>query len=227
MKQVKSKKIYWLALLAMVSLRAIAADTPNITEVDNLKAKEAILQDVQKQNLDKKPEVLAAVKLVQESVWIRAWEQHILKSNPISQAQREAAFKVYLNQLGSSEYRLYHISPADPEQAQILIQRLQSGLAWEKVELKAAANSDAKIVPSKTEWVNVAMIQPEFREAIKMLKPGQVYPTPVKSTAGWHVLGLIETRALKPPTIDQVKNAVDKLAERKLTEDKMLSLLTR
>ena len=116
---------------------------------------------------------------------------------------------------------------ADAENAQILTQRLQAGLAWDKVELKSSANSEVKITAQKSDWINQATAPPAFREAIKLLKPGQVYPTPIKTTAGWHVLGLAETRVLKPPALEQVKAAVDKIAERKIVKDRFMSLIPR
>ena len=203
------------------------AQNLDLADLDSQKVKDAVLQDARKQSLEKQPDVQAALKAVQDSVMLRAWEQQLLKNNPITQAQRDAAYKEYLAMLGANEYRINHINPADADQAQALIARLQGGLSWDKVEVNSPTNPETKITADNTDWVNLAAVPAEFREAIKLLKPGQVYPTPIRNNNGWHVLGLSETRPLKAPTMDQVKAAVDKLAERKLVKDKIVSLLPR
>lgn len=203
------------------------AQSLDIADLDSQKVKDAVLQDARKQGLEKQPDVQAALKAVQDSVMLRAWEQQLLKNNPITQVQREAAYKEYLAMLGGNEYRINHINPADADQAQVLIARLQGGLSWDKVEVNSTSNPETKIKADKTDWVNLSAVPAEFREAIKLLKPGQVYPTPIRNNNGWHILGLSETRALKAPALDQVKAAVDKLAERKLVKDKIVALLPR
>ncbi len=216
-----------VALLGFGISAGALAQNLDIADLDSQKVKDVVLQDARKQALEKLPDVQAALKVVQDSVMLRAWEQQLLKNSPITQAQRDAAYKEYLAMLGSNEYRINHINPPDADQSQALIARLQGGLAWDKVEVNSPANPETKIKADKTDWVNLAAVPAEFREAIKLLKPGQVYPTPIKNNNGWHILGLSEIRALKAPPLDQVKAAVDKMAERKLVKDKILSLMPR
>jgi parvulin-like peptidyl-prolyl isomerase len=85
--------------------------------------------------------------------------------------------------------------------------------------------SDVKITANKSDWVNVVSLLPEYREAIKLLKPGQVYPTAIRSNSGWHILGLMEMRPLKQPSSDQIKEALDNMAKKKIVQDKIKSLL--
>lgn len=227
MKFVKLKKMALTLLLGFAAAPFALGQVQDFSAVDAQKVKEVLLQDLQKQGIDKQPEVQAAVKAAQDAVLLRAWEQQTLKANPVTPALRDEAYKDFLNLLGSSEYRLHHITLADQEQAKALIQRLQSGLGWDKVELAVPGKPDAKLAANKTDWVNMAAVMPEYREAIKLLKPGQVYPTPVRTNAGWHVLGLIETRALKAPAADQIKGTLDGIAQQKIVQEKIKSLLSR
>lgn len=150
-----------------------------------------------------------------------------MKNHPVTAAHREAAYKEILQQLGDKEYRFYYVTLRDQAPATALIARLQAGLSWEKVEVPLPGQANQVAKPSITDWANASMVLPEFRGAIKLLKPGQVYPTPIKAEAGWHVLGLVETRDLKAPTPEQLKNPVEKLAERKLLNEKLLQLIQK
>jgi peptidyl-prolyl cis-trans isomerase C len=157
-------------------------------------------------------------------VLIRAWEQQVLKVNPVTQSLRESVYQEYLSQLGNHEYRVFYVTFVDSEPAQVLIQRLQAGLPWEKVELDSPANPKLKVGPNRTDWINLSAMPAEFRGAVKLLKPGQVYPTAIKNGTGWHVLGLGEIRPIKPPALDQIKTDIEKLAERKIVKDKLMSI---
>jgi hypothetical protein len=53
-----------------------------------------------------------------------------------------------------------------------------------------------------------------------------VYPTAIKSNSGWQILGLMEMRPLKPPSADQIKEALDNIAKKKIVQDKIKSLLS-
>jgi parvulin-like peptidyl-prolyl isomerase len=201
------------------------AQVKDLSAVDPQKIKEVILQDAQKQGIEKQTEVQVALKAAQETVLMRAWEQHILKTNTVTQAQRDDAYKSFLNLLGNNEYRIHHITLADAEQANMVIQRLQAGQSWDKLEVAVPGKLDVKITANKSDWVNFVSLLPEYREAIKLLKPGQVYPTAIRSNSGWHILGLMEMRPLKPPPADQIKEALENIAKKKIVQDKIKSLL--
>lgn len=227
MKSVKFSAWAAALILGGAMLQSAQAQGQDLSAVDPQKIKEVILQDAQKQGVDKQAEVQTALKAAQETILMRAWEQHIIKVNQVTQAQRDEAYKDYLSLLGNSEYRLNHITLADADQAKQVIQRLQGGLAWEKVEMSTPGKPEIKITANKTDWVNMAALMPEFREAIKLLKPGQVYPTAIRSNTGWHVLGLMEMRGLKAPPADQVRGILDNLAQQKIVQDKIRALLPR
>jgi peptidyl-prolyl cis-trans isomerase C len=227
MKFLKFSQIATTLVLGATLGQFALAQGQDFSGVEPQKIKEVILQDAQKQGIEKQAEVQAALKAAQETVLMRAWEQHILKTNTVTQAQRDEAYKDFLDLLGNYEYRIHHMTLADAEQAKVVIQRLQAGLSWDKLEVVMSGQPDVKITANKSDWLNIVSLSPEYREAVKLLKPGQVYPTAIRSNSGWHILGLIETRALKPPPADQIKEGLDNLAKKKIVQEKIKSLLPR
>jgi peptidyl-prolyl cis-trans isomerase C len=227
MKILKLVQVTACLMVGSLLSQLVQAQGQDFPGVDPQKIKEVILQDVQKQGIEKQSEVQAALKVAQETVLLRAWEQQILKTNTITQVQKDEAYKDLLNLLGNNEYRIHHVALPDADQANLVIQRLQGGLSWDQLQAAMSGRSDVKITVNKSDWVNIVSVLPEYREAIKLLKPGQVYPTAIKSNSGWHVLGLIEMRPLQPPAPDQIKEVLDNLAKKKIVQEKIKSLLPR
>jgi len=225
MKLLKFSKLAVALVLGGTLGQFALAQVKDFSGVDPQKIKELILQDAEKQGVEKQSEVQVALKVAKEAVLMRAWEQYILKTNTVTQPQRDEAYKDFLNLLGNNEYRIHHITLPDAEQANMVIQRLQAGQSWDKLEVAVPGKSDIKITANKSDWVNVVSLLPEYREAIKLLKPGQVYPTAIRSNSGWHILGLMEMRPLKQPSSDQIKEALDNMAKKKIVQDKIKSLL--
>jgi len=225
MKLLKFSKLAAALVLGGTLGQFALAQVKDFSGVDPQKIKELILQDAEKQGVEKQSEVQVALKVAKEAVLMRAWEQYILKTNTVTQPQRDEAYKDFLNLLGNNEYRIHHITLPDAEQANMVIQRLQAGQSWDKLEVAVPGKSDIKITANKSDWVNVVYLLPEYREAIKLLKPGQVYPTAIRSNSGWHILGLMEMRPLKQPSSDQIKEALDNMAKKKIVQDKIKSLL--
>lgn len=214
-----NKKILTLTV-AILSLNVHAQMDASGSE----KLKQSILQDVSKLELDKSPEVKAAVKVAQEAIYMRAWEQTLLKKNPITPAQRESAYKELLALLGNTEYRFQHLVLSDEEDAKKTIEGMNANPTWDAIDYKNGMKAETQINLQKTDWVNMTMLMPDFRGVVKNLTVGQVHAQPIKVQNLWHVIGLRESRPLATPQMNQIIQNVDKLAAQKIVNEKIKSL---
>jgi len=99
-----------------------------------------------------------------------------------------------------TEYRTRQILVAEEETARELIERLDNGadfaqLAREHSRGPAAAQGGA------LDWFRPADVLPEFAAAVTGLEPGTYSRTPTRTTYGWHVLLLEETRTVPAPSL--------------------------
>lgn len=65
---------------------------------------------------------------------------------------------------------------------------------------------------------------PELISALQSLKPGEATKQPVKSSFGWHLLGVTATAPYAPPAFDSIKGDLRQLLERKQTDAYMANL---
>lgn len=105
-----------------------------------------------------------------------------------------------------------------PEQAKALIDELyeqarQDPTQLEEMALKSSEDPSVSGNRGQLRNVNPDTLAPEFAEALKQLKPGEL-SAPVKTQFGWHLIRLDAFRAGRTPPFDEVKaTLVEKLQQ--------------
>ena len=193
--------------------------------LEDKRVREVVLQDVVRQGIDKSPEVQAAVRLAQEAVLMRAWEQKVVASRPVTPAMKEAMYKELTALVGDQEYQVFHVFVTDEKAAKTLIARMKEVSDWSQLDPKAVMGADAKFSLNRTDWVNLSAISAEFRPVVRAMKRGDVTAEPLKTKDGWHVVGLADSRPFKMPPADRVDKEVQRLAERRVLEQHLQELL--
>jgi peptidyl-prolyl cis-trans isomerase C len=56
-----------------------------------------------------------------------------------------------------------------------------------------------------TDWVNATDLLPALAQSVKTEAKGKLFPKPIKSDAGWHVLQVEDVRPFKAPSFTDVK----------------------
>lgn len=215
------KFFFTLFLVAWFSL-VLAQAQPN-----DIKIKELILQDVEKQGLHKTPEAISAIREAQDIIMIRLWEKALIGAQPITPEMKAQVYKDLGGLLGNSEFLIFQVFLDNEASAKALIKKMLSISKWESLELKTIVPESTKFSANKPDWVNISSIQPVFRSVVEALKPGEVTSDPIAVQGGWHVVGLLQTRPLKMPTIEQMDKELTNLAERKIVALKLQSMLAK
>ena len=164
--------------------------------------------------VDKDPEVRGQMALSRDNVLSESLLQRYLKERPITDADIQAE---YDNQVATTppEYSARHILVDDKALAEAIIQKLQAGgdfaaLAKEHSKDGSAQNG------GNLGWFNPQQMVPPFADAVAKLEKGKFSQTPVETQFGWHVIQLDDKRTASLPPLDQVKDRVKQLVQRKL-----------
>ena len=220
MKKATSLVTYFCLLFAFSSVMAQPA-------VDQTKLKELVLQDAQKQGLTQSPEVVTAIRTAQEGVIIRAWERSVLASQPLTQDMKNQIYKELSAVLGDSEYSIFQVLLDSEEAANTLINNMTVNPKWDDINIAAVVKPNVKFSKNKSDWVNLSVILPEVRPAVQAMKVGEVIRKPVRSNSSWLVVGLIQKRPFVMPSAEGMDKDLVTLAERKIINQKLQSLLPK
>jgi peptidyl-prolyl cis-trans isomerase C len=175
--------------------------------LDNLVRAELVVQQAQKDGIDKDPQTLDLIELSRMNAVQQSFSEHFVKENKPTDAEIKQEYDTQIAQMPHTEFHVEHILVSDADAANRIIAQLAKGAKFEDLAKKESTDS------SKNQGGDLGWQQPErmvkpFADAMTSLKPGEYTHVPVKTEYGWHVIKLLETRPLTPPTFDAVKDRV-------------------
>lgn len=169
-------------------------------------SREVLSQAAKKKGLDKDPTIAAQMDMARQAVLIRAYFDDYVKANPISEASLKANYDQFVTQMGDKEYKARHILVDKEDEAKAIIASLKRGESFEKVAKEKSKDTGSKDNGGDLDWGPAGRYVPEFGNAMKALAKGQTTDNPVKSPFGYHVIRLDDSRPMKVPTYDEVKD---------------------
>jgi peptidyl-prolyl cis-trans isomerase C len=115
-----------------------------------------------------------------------------------------AAYEKFKAGLPAREYHVAHILVATENLATSVIVLLRSGEDFAKVAKEKSAD-DSKDRGGDIGWIAPGKLPLAFTDAVARLKTGEFTQQPVKTSYGWHIIRLIETRPKDAPPFEEVK----------------------
>jgi peptidyl-prolyl cis-trans isomerase C len=182
--------------------------------LDNLIRARLSAEEASKEGLDRSGDPAFALELSRMQVLNQALEVHYLKDRKPTEQEVRAEYETEIASLPKTEYHARHILVATEPFAQALIARLDKGEKFD-VLAKEASMDSSKNNGGDLGWFTPNRMVPEFSGAVIALKPGDYTKKPVQTQYGWHVIQLLETRDVSPPTFDQVRQRLEQVVEQK------------
>lgn len=198
-------------------------DTPEIRNRmrEALITREVIMQEAIKKGLDKSADVTGQLDLQRQDVLVNAFVQDYLKNHPVGEDALKNEYERQKAQLGNKEYKARHILVKDEAQAKQIIAQLKKGANFDKIAAAKSEDQGSKGRGGGLDWSVPGHYVPQFAEALKKLKKGQLTGTPVQTQFGWHVIRLDDERAYKAPGFEEVKPQIQQSLQR-LALDKLV-----
>jgi peptidyl-prolyl cis-trans isomerase C len=117
------------------------------------------------------------------------------------------------------EFHAAHILVDSEDKAKALKAEIDGGKAFADVAKENSTDGSAAN-GGDLGWFGLGQMVPEFEEAVKGMKPGEV-AGPVKSQFGYHLILLEETRESSPPPLDTVRPQIETQLRQEALEAKL------
>lgn len=189
--------------------------------LNKLISSELVLQEAQKQGLDKKPEYLAREELLKRELLVNTYIENYIKKNPVDEAATKAEYERFKKQMGDKEYNARHILVATEAEAKDIIAQLAKGSDFARLAKEKSKDPGSKDKGGDLGWFAPGGMVRPFSEAVTKLQKGLYTTVPVQTQFGWHVIRLEDTRALQPLPYDKIKDDLQKQVQQRNLE-KML-----
>lgn len=220
-KPIKQSLVDYISKDATARGQNVDANVRSII-VNKLISSELVVQEAQKQGLDKQPDYIAKEELLRRELLVNTYIENFLKKNTVSEADIKAEYEKFKAQVGDKEFSARHILVSTEAEAKDVIAQLGKGGDFAKLAKEKSKDPGSKDKGGALGWFPPAAMVKPFSDAVGTLKKGQVTQTPVQTQFGWHVIKLEDTRTAQPPAYDKVKDNLKKQVQQRNLE-KMLN----
>ena len=176
--------------------------------LDTLVRAYVVAAEAQRSGIAAKPEVAATLEIQRLTILQRATGQDMFKDKKPSEEELRAEYDLRVAKLDKTQYHLSHIVVATPEEATQLIAQLDKGAKFAALASQYSLDNNSKARGGDLSWVQPSGMPPSFVVAVREMKKGQVYKTPLKTDLGWHVVQLVDTREAVAPPFENVQDAL-------------------
>ncbi len=200
------------------------ADSPELRSRirDELIVREVVVQEATKKGLDKTADVASQIEFQRQGVIVNAYVQDHFKHNPISDDAIKKEYDRAKAQAGDKEYKARHILVKTEDEAKLITAQLKKGGSFEKIAADKSEDTGSKGKGGDLDWAPPSRYVPQFGDALRKLKKGQLTDAPVQTQFGWHVIRVDDERPLKFPPFDELKPQIQQALQRQAL-DKVLA----
>jgi peptidyl-prolyl cis-trans isomerase C len=204
------------------------ADTEDLRKAirEELIRREVLAQEAQKKGLDKKPEIIGQMDLARQGVLLNAYMGEYVRSHPVSDEALKKEYETIRSQLGDKEYKARHILVDKEDDAKAIIDKLNKGEKFEDLA-KQSKDPGSKERGGDLGWAAPTSYVKPFSDALVGLEKGKYTTAPVKSDFGYHVILLEDSRDLKAPGFDEVKQQLSQRLQQQIIEKHIAELRSK
>jgi peptidyl-prolyl cis-trans isomerase C len=168
----------------------------------------------EKDGLAKDPEVRARINLLRTQILAEAASEKYATANPVTDEEVQREYDEQIAKM-PKEYKARHILVENKETAESIIQQLESGGDFAKLAKAESKDPGSANNGGDLGWFSGQSMVKEFSDALATLEKGATTKAPVQTQYGWHVIQLEDTRASEAPALEDVRDQVKMLAQRK------------
>ncbi len=170
------------------------------------------------QELATTDEVKVALEVTQARIIARAVIGDMMETDPVSDAEIQAAYDKEYGKGDHREYKARHILVKTENEAKTIIAELDKSADFAKLAREKSTGPSAHMGGDLGWFSPDSMVKP-FAEAVARLKDGEYSKKPVKTRFGWHVILREKSRTLPQPKLEDVKDELIKqIRAARLTE---------
>lgn len=218
------------SLYDMMLKQAVAQGNPDSPQVhdaikNQLIARELFVQEGMKQNLDKDPDVVAAVEEARRTAVVQRYLRSAIKLKQITEEDAKAQYEATKANLGTKEFKLRVIMVSTEQRAKEVKDQMAKGRDFADLARQwSQAPSSSR--GGELEWVNFKTPAKEgqtqglplpLAQAVEKLQKGKV-SDPVNVNNQWWLVMLEDTRPARVPTFEQAKGNLMRMLQQREVE---------
>ncbi|HHJ12218.1 MAG TPA: hypothetical protein ENK00_03470 [Chromatiales bacterium] len=178
-----------------------------------------LVQEAERKGLDKREEVQRQLQVHRAAVLVNALVGDFLKGLDLSDEELRKEYDAQIAGIEKHEYKARHILLKDKDKAEKVLKELKpDGSNFAELAKKYSEGPSGRN-GGDLGWFAASSMVPEFGDAVKQMKKGEISKQPVKSEFGWHIIWLEDVRDTPVPSFEESKERLKMIvAQKKLQE---------
>lgn len=174
---------------------------------------QVIGQEAWKNRLEKDPLVKRQLAESRTRIYKDALVNHYLRQHPVTDKDMQDAYEVMKSRYNPNEYKVRHILVKSEKQAKDLLYLIEAGEDMGKLAKKYSQDTPTAQNDGIIPFTNITKFTiPSFANTLRSLKKGQLYKEPLKSSHGYHLIKLEDTRVVPFPAMKDIRGQVQSQA---------------
>ncbi|QWE09517.1 peptidylprolyl isomerase [Polynucleobacter ibericus] len=188
-------------------------DNPQVRDQarEMLVTRELILQEADKRGVIQKAIVREQLEQAKVGVLVAAVFEDYVEKEGVAEADLKAAYESVKAQYTGKEYHVEHILVEKEADAKAIIAQLKASAKFEDIAKAKSIDPGSAKNGGDLGWVSDKALVPEFSKAMVQLKNGQITDKPVKSQFGWHIIKTVDSRDVKAPSMEELKDQLKQM----------------
>lgn len=188
-------------------------DNPQVRDQarEMLVTRELVLQEADKRGVIQKEIVREQLEQAKIGVLIGAVFEDYIEREGVAEADLKSAYESMKTQYTGKEYHVEHILVEKEADAKAIITQIKAGANFGDIAKAKSIDPGSAKNGGDLGWVSDKALVPEFSKAMVQLKNGQITDKPVKSQFGWHIIKTVDSRDVKAPSMEEMKDQLKQM----------------
>ena len=188
-------------------------DNPQVRDQarEMLITRELILQEANNRGVLQKESVREQLEQSRVGILVAAVFEDYVEKEGVAEADLKAAYESVKAQYTGKEYHVEHILVDKESDAKAIIAQIKAGGNFEEIAKAKSKDPGSAKNGGDLGWVSDKALVPEFSKAMVQLKNGQITDKPVKSQFGYHIIKMVDSRDVKAPSYEEMKDQLKQM----------------
>ena len=188
-------------------------DNPQVRDQarEMLVTRELVLQEADKRGVIQNEMVREQLEQARIGVLVAAVFKDYIQREGVAESDLKAAYESVKAQYTGKEYHVEHILVEKESDAKAITAQLKAGASFEDIAKAKSLDPGSAKNGGDLGWVSDKALVPEFSKAMVQLKNGQITDKPVKSQFGWHIIKMVDSRDVKAPSMEEMKDQLKQM----------------
>lgn len=173
--------------------------------------RQLVAMQAKKEKFDKSEDMQLKLKALNDSIIAASFLEQRQKDYAVSDEELQAKYQKNVKDNAQTQYKARHILVKEEAKAKEILEKVQKGEDFAKLAKENSADKGSAEKGGDLGWFNPRVMVPEFAAAVTKATKGELPKELVKSTFGYHIIIVDDSKPIDPPSFEDSKQKLESI----------------